>query len=330
MSEYTDEKMDSILAKVRKLLERADHPGTPQAEADSSRARAEALMLKYRLDEAQAVMKGDSMVTPVWRDIDLLVADEEFASWYYQLGGVVMQHVGAKGVIGYRLTDEGEHVTQLKMVGYQSDINYAEMLLTASMIEFGKRLSPRYDPELSDKDNIYNMRQAGMERKRIAEVVYGKWTTENEMKAKNRKVTKAFRAACEERGEDADVLLGRGNNVKTYRKSYADGFVSTLHTRLIRMRTGQGEQGTGLVLQDRYDRVLEAYYTRFPQYRPKENTGASGDGIKRRRAPKAPTRPHNDAAFSRGGVAASMVDLGPNAAGRGRMGGAKDRGNSIG
>lgn len=318
MSDYTDEKRDEVLGKVRKLLERADHAGTPEAEADSCRARAEALMLKYRLDEAMAVMKGDSFVTPIWRDIDLVVADSEFASWYYSLAGVVMMHVGAKGVIGFRENEDGTAVTYLNMVGYQSDVNYAEMLLTASMMEFGKRLSPRYDPAMSDEDNIYNLRHAGMERKRIAEVVYGSWDSENEMKAKNRKVTNRFKSACEKRGEDPNVLLGRGNNVKTYRKSYADGFVGTLNNRLSRMRMAKAEDGSGLVLQDRYDRVLEAYYTRFPQYRPTAGSSA-GTGIKKRKAPKVPNRPMNMSAYSRGGAAAGMVDLGANATGRGRV-----------
>lgn len=330
MNDFTDEKQEKVLGKVRKLLERADHPATPIAEAESARAMAESLMLKYRLDEAMAVMSGDTSVTPVWRELDLIVADSEFASFYYQLAGVVMNHVSARGRTAWRLDEEtGKYWTRLEWVGYSSDLNYGELLLTAAMMEFGKRLEPKYDPSLSDRDNIYNMRSAGMERKRIAMLVYGSWTTENEMKAKNRKVTAEFKKACAERDEDADVLLGRGNNVKTYRRSYAEGFVSTFWSRLNRMRTAQGEESSGLVLRDRSERVQEAFYTKFPQYRPKPvNPDAPAPKAVRVRARKVKEQPFNSAAYSRGGAAAALVDLGPNATGTSKVNGA-DR-KSIG
>lgn len=332
MSEYTDEKRDAILAKVRKLLERADHPGTPEAEAESARTMAESLMLKYRLDEATAVMKGDTSVTPMWKEVDLVVSGSEFATFYHQLAGTIMRHVGAEGVTSWKQDEEGRYWTILRWVGYSSDLTYGEMLLTACMMEFGKRLEPRYDPAQSDRDNIYAMRSAGMERKRIAKIVYGDWSTENEMKAKNRKVTKEFIAACEERGEDHTVLTGRGNNVKTYRESYARGFVQTMHQRLWRMRTAQGETGSGLVLADRSERVKEAFYQKYPQYRPRPREEAASNpcekcakaksGYCRAHKPRSygtRTVTHNDAAYSRGGAAAAMVDLGPNATGRGRV-----------
>lgn len=343
MSEVTEEKQEKKLRQVRALLERADHPSTPREEADSARTMAESLMLKYRLEEALVVQKGDTSVVPVWRKMDLVVADSEFATFYHKLAGIVMQHVGAKGVTGWRENEEGRFVSTLEWVGYSMDLNAGEMLLTACMMEFGKRLEPKYDSSLSDAENAFNLRSAGWERKRIAVELFGQWETINEMKAKNRKVTRLIREHAAQIGEDADSLLGRGTNIKSYREDYANGFVSAFHLRLIRMRNAAGEEGSGIVLRSKFENVLEAYYTRFPQYRPsdepwrdpregcekckKSKSGYCRDhGFLKPSKAQARGRYVNTTARSRGQMAAAMVDLGPNASGRGRAPASPTRG----
>jgi hypothetical protein len=49
---------DDINRRVRAILERANHPGTPQAEAESALAIAYRLMVKYDLDEAGLTQYG--------------------------------------------------------------------------------------------------------------------------------------------------------------------------------------------------------------------------------------------------------------------------------
>jgi len=44
---------EGVNRRVRSLLERANHPGTPQAEAETALALAYRLMVKYGLDESQ-------------------------------------------------------------------------------------------------------------------------------------------------------------------------------------------------------------------------------------------------------------------------------------
>lgn len=340
MNEFSDEVLAKKMDQIRKLLERADHPSTPQGESDSCRQRAESLMFRYRLEESMAINAGTSSNAPVWRDMNLDVADSEFARFYYHLAGTVIHHVGARGEVGYRVDEEtGKVVIRLQATGYSQDLNYMDVLLTAAMMEFGKRLEPRHDPNLSDRDNIYNMRQAGMERKRIAHVVYGPWTTENEMKMKNRKVTNEFKRACEERGEESNHLLGRGVNVKAYRESFANGFVFMFRSRLERLRAAQAEEGSGLVLVSRKEKVDESFYIRFPQRRPSNEPAKpwrspTADCAKCAKAKSGYCREHNYlkpstaqsrgskvnmSAYRRGGSAAALVDLGANSTGRGRV-----------
>ena len=311
------EDLGKVMDRIRKLLALADHPNTPPHEADNARQRADAMMFQYRIEEATAVAGGlygddEHGMKPIWRVLHLSGISTEFFQSYRSIGNVIVNHVGAQVVFTF---EQGESV--MDACGYKSDLMYADVLLTSCLLEFGKRLEPKYDANLSDAENIYILRSAGMERRRISALVFGPWETENEMKAKNRKVTKIFKAEAERRGEDPSALLGRGNSVKTYRSSYADGFVSQLHQRLYRMRSAHGQESGAIVLADRSERVKEAFYEKYPQYRPAEvDPNAPAPKIRYR---KFKPRPHNPDAFNRGGVAALNVDLGRNPTGTGRV-----------
>lgn len=50
---------EDVWRRVRALLERANHPGTPQAEAESALALAYRLMVKYELDERELTETAD-------------------------------------------------------------------------------------------------------------------------------------------------------------------------------------------------------------------------------------------------------------------------------
>lgn len=343
MSEELDEgKLESILGKVRGLLDTANHPNTTPEMAETYRTKAEALMFKYRLDEATASgFRGDgqSGFKPVWRRMVLGDIGSEFDRYYRTISASCVQHVGARSVTR-KETDPttGKRVLVTEAVGYESDLRYMDMLMTAALLEFSKRLEPTYDRNISLEENIYNMRHAGMERKRIAKIVFGDWKTENEMKAKNRKVTNIFKAECERRGEDHSALLGRGNNMATYRESYADGFVNQFWDRLTRMRQAHGAESGALVLASRKENVDEAFYEKYPTYRPASNPAEwvdpRKDCKKCQRAVSGYCREHqylkpstrvvstpfNDRAYGRGADAARAVDLGPNATGTPRTG----------
>jgi hypothetical protein len=333
----TKDKTDDILRKVRALLAIADDERAPDGERDAARQRAEALMFKYRIEEATAVSQGysgeDGGLRPVWRTIVLTKASSEFEHHYRMLAATVSQHVGSRYVLKYVY---GQNDTELiaEFCGYESDLRYGDVLLTSMLLEFGKRLEPKHDPNLSFDENAYHMRMAGMERKRITRILLGDWATENEMKAKNRKVTAAVKRECERRGEDPNIVLGRGNNMKTFRDSYAEGFVNQMWTRLSRMREAHGAETGAVVLRSRKEYVDEAFYEKYPDRRPKpaDPTDAhhkSEPCRKCERAKSGHCRDHrplryverawNPNAAARGRQAALNVDLGPNATGTSRM-----------
>lgn len=63
-------------------------------------------------------------------------------------------------------------------------------------------------------------------------------------------------------------MVGRNVNAKTYRAAYADAFVERFRSRLWQARNAANSDGGTLVIHGRAERVEEAFFTHFPQYRP--------------------------------------------------------------
>lgn len=342
MSE-TSFSLDAMLRKVQSMIARADHPNTPPAEADTARNMAEGLMLKYRIDSAMLEASGQGpkqTVVPVWRKFRVCDSQSEFSLFYRLMAQDCLRHVDCEFVtrIGSAWevdeslngTMEGNvGVYYVEAVGYEADLRIAEVLYLSAQVAFQKRLEPKYDPELSDQVNAYLMRSAGMEGWRIAEAIFGRTD-----KALRPKVRAMFKKEAEARGEDPNVLLGKGNSVKVFRDSFAEGFSSTIHSRLVQMRAAQADADKGaLVLADRAVNVREAYYLRFPDRRPvtgpksyhqepsagcpkcaKSKSGHCRDHPKPR-AVRYSERSFNHSAYARGGNAAKEADLGGSSGG---------------
>jgi hypothetical protein len=187
------------------------------------------------------------------------------------------------------------------------------------------KMEPKYNPALSESENAYNMRSAGMEGRRIAMAIYGR-----EDKPLRVKVRNMFRAEAAARGESVEGLSGRGANVATFRESYADGFQYEAGVRLRRMKMSSGDTGA-LVLKSRKDEVDEAFYAKYPNYRPQAFVDAPAIGNAQRDCEKCKKaksgycrehqylkpstaryreRSFSGAGYARGQTAAQSVDLG--------------------
>lgn len=263
MTEYSNEKFDGILAKVQGLLAVADDPATTPQAAENYRQKAEALMFKYRIEEAMLSSAPTTSnvlrPTPVWKTFRIAKIGSEYKQRYEDIAVAALGHVDARCVRDY---DEGWYV--LHAVGYESDLRFAELIFTAGMLAFGTKLEPKVDPTLSDQVNAYNLRSAGMEGRRIAMALWGSDEKSLRVKARN-----LFRKECAARGEDPDGLVGRGVSVAQFREDYARGFADEFWQRLWRMRMEHAADERGLVLASRKKDVEEALYARFEYLRPK-------------------------------------------------------------
>jgi hypothetical protein len=239
------ENLRGILHRIRKLLDYAarEEESNPQA-AKNYRDRAEELQRKYRVAEEQLLATDATAAEPIRVEIDLCdYSSAEFAQQYANLFWDIARHAGVRTTMRWVTTAERQYVLRASTVGYEGDARYAEALFTSARIIFAEHLEPAVRPDLPEIENVYRLRRAGIDRQRIAELVFG------------------------QRGEEP-VVSGRNMNAKTYREVYAREFVERLNRRLREARDAANSTGGALVLHGRKERVDEAFYTQFPELRP--------------------------------------------------------------
>lgn len=307
------EKLKRVMAQINALIARADHPATPAPEAELSRIRAERMMFLYRIEEASLdadtkMAMGIRPTKAMWlvcpRGHTRL--ENEFNDQYAQMAAYVVHHVDGAAVRKIHYDETGQAWDAYTVYGFESDLAYGELLWNSMRIAFKSLLEPGMDPRLSDMENIFRMRNAGMERIRIADVM-GYGTTGSA----TARVTNLFKKACAEHGVDAKEMTGKGNNVKTFRRSYAEAFTNEMWSRLYSLRNARGLNSHAMVLANRKDAVMELLYEDYPSMRPATPPPGGWKTVARKTRYRKPVeRATNYAAADKGRQAARRVDLG--------------------
>ena len=117
------------LDRVRKLLAKAEHPGTPAHEAEAFSAKASALMARYAIDQALLEAAGDTRSEPVVRQIDV---DPPYALPRAVLLTRVASAHRVRVVIG---PDAPSGARQCTLVGFAIDIDVVEVLFTSLLLQ---------------------------------------------------------------------------------------------------------------------------------------------------------------------------------------------------
>lgn len=259
--------IDDMLRKVQALLRKADHENTSATEARTFRNKAEALMMRYRIDEAMLVEKGADSVSPRWGWFTVSAQRSPYRYYYQDMAQQLLYHFDVRGVVNstHRAGVVPYDVAELRcdFVGFESDIRLVELLYTECMLAFQTRLEPGVDRSLTDEENVDRLRRAGMEWYRITNALWGE--TDHRFVVRARRLFLKRAAAT---GEDVGDFLGMGNNMKVFRESYANGFVSEVKYRLYHMRMSRGAESQGLMLAGRKEAIDAAFYERYPQYAP--------------------------------------------------------------
>lgn len=330
---------DPTLERVRALWASSTDESYPEELRESYRTRAEALMFKHRITLATLGEQGESLLgEPEWRVLDLYAVGSEYWDAYETIVYTLLQHCELRGT-----TDRSEGRVRLEVVGFPADLGYFELLLTSCLLAFGSRLEPQWDTSISFDENVYRLRAAGWERGRIARKAWPAEFADLSLgfvnKTLNKRVSAIYEREAAKRDESTAGVSGRGANVGTYRKSYAEAFVSELWRRLSRMRIARGQESAAIILKSVKEKVDEAYYIKYPSRRPRPaSAGTAGvwrapnadcarckkakGGFCREhsylRMKKRAERPWSEAGYARGEAAARTVDLGR--AGSGRVG----------
>lgn len=265
MTTETTTATQGMLSKIRGLLDTAESLRAQgnEAAANTYEAKAHALREKYAVEEEALIAKDPGSVLPIYAEVTIVGTGSPFQQSYVNMFHYVAKHCGIRKVYEWKHTPGQGYTVTACVVGYESDIRYAELLYTNARLVFNEKLEPKVLPHLSEQENVYRLRGAGIERVRVADLMWG-----DRSKANLSKVGRLYKAECAKRGEEA-LLSGRGVTGAVYREQYATEFVWTLDRRLRRAQDAAGQYGGGLVLHGRQERVDEAFYDRYPGERPK-------------------------------------------------------------
>ena len=140
-----DDESTAMLAKVRKLLAKAEDPAATAAEAETYTAKAAALMSAYGIDRALLALSDPSL--DLVGDL-VIVLDRPYAADKADLLGTVASALGCRSVRRKRYPDDTLELS-LHLFGHRSDLQRTEILFTSLLVQALHALArtpvPSYD-----------------------------------------------------------------------------------------------------------------------------------------------------------------------------------------
>ena len=312
-------ELSDALRKVRALIERSEHPDTPAGEAASCRAKADAIMEKYAIQEWEALKSGGATgLKPDKIKIDIGEEDDLFLDRMAHFVNIIANYCRSQSIWMKGSGRKGFRKEYCFIYGYQSDLRYFELLYTTLYLHLSGAMFPKPDPSLTMAENAYSFREAGLnwidiafawgwyevprEEGEARNVYVNRETSERASWA--RSVGRIKKAALEEyarRGETPIKIAPAAS--LNYRYNAVDGYVARMEQRL-REQMNQRGVGTEIILRDRSQNIAAAIAEDFPSLSS---------------AKRAATR-LNEAAYARGVAHANTASLNPEAAGADRKG----------
>lgn len=288
-----EDRKTALLKKVRALIAKADSTNFPE-EAETFRAKADEMMAQYTL-AAWEVEAGqeESRPKPISRDFD--------TSWYWG------SHGGAKWQLFYSVAYhcrckvvywKGSRVTPI--VGLPADLDYLDMLFTQLLLEMAKRIEPKPDPKKTPEENAYALRAAGVRWPRTTQLMYeigqvkiprghqeDYWgnlideaTPFSRLPERTRQTMKNKLAQQVRNHRRAEGLEDYTEiHPAVYQRSFVQGFVSEIGSRLRALRREEGREESGtdnsLALAVRDIREVVAEVVEEIHGKPPTSTGSS-------------------------------------------------------
>lgn len=151
------------LDRVRKLLAKAEGAST-EAEAEIYNAKARELITRHGLDEALAYAAGKTRDTIGRKTITI---DDPYSKAKANLLGWIMSAFGGRWVYKGR----GQKIYEVTLLGFESDIERAELLYTSLLLQATRQLvhvqateDDKFDAWISgrDKPNLRSIRRSWM------------------------------------------------------------------------------------------------------------------------------------------------------------------------
>ena len=264
---------EDLLEKVGQLIAHAE--STPyEGERQTFMEKAEELMMKYRIElwEIAKAQEGQGDARePIVRDVNYQFAFSSgpFPAISDSLWGLwiaVARHAQCVPVFGkqhYSGENNSYSGYTIPVIGTEADLGYMELLFTSLMFQLVEETHPKVDKAKTYEENLRTFKEAGFNWKEVVmlmqEAGYG--THESPSKAYHT-MSHDYRRYCKRAGIEQNY-----SNWKTYRRSFADGFVSKVRVRLLEMREKVSESNDRFALALRDQRKIneEFMHELFPQ-----------------------------------------------------------------
>lgn len=342
-------KLNKILGKILKLTERAEHPDTPAEEAESCRARAQKYIIDYDVQEQWlADAKPLERQVPVMKTVPVYPAGGDLGDVTYtmtDLFGVLARHCGVRVETSYRHEEieleEGktEKYRTFRVVGFDSDIRYLEILFASLRLHIATNLAPVWSTRESIAENVTRLHEAGVGYPAIADmavkagyVEYDRgqmlWGARKRYGINDKSVTaklmRVYDRYCKDKGRDKILVQAPRN----YRMWFLHGYTNMIRVRVNTMAElkrqhlkdldvehGKESGSSAIALRDRGEVVDEAFFNFFPELRPSPEPAPAaafkarrgGPGSRGGRGRSGPR--YNSGAVSAGSTVAKTADL---------------------
>jgi hypothetical protein len=132
----------ALLAKVRKLLAKAEDPATTAAEAETYTAKAAELVAQYGID--QALLAGRDPTSDAVAD-RTVVLDAPYARDKASLLATVAVALRCQAVLRERRAADGKQIS-IHLFGFGADLERAELLFTSLLLQAGTQLARTVAP----------------------------------------------------------------------------------------------------------------------------------------------------------------------------------------
>lgn len=124
---------DSLLAKVRALLAKAEDPACTEAEAEALTAKATELMAKYGIEQAMLANSGIKPDAPADR---IVTMTDPWAREKQSLVSGIVEALRGRAVLR-----SGPLGHRVHLFGYESDLERAELLYTSLLLQMTQQLA---------------------------------------------------------------------------------------------------------------------------------------------------------------------------------------------
>lgn len=275
--ELDDATLEAMLGRMRRYAEIIARDSTPDGEKAMFALRLEGLRQKYAIDEAALLESAATRIEPITRrGIYIAPSGHPIGYDLARLAVAVAEHYGIK-IHFNSLLSRKEEIYGINLeataFGFERDLLMWEAAFTGLHAHMMERLSPVVSatPENLPENvtpfdfNVYRMHRAGLTwpqmvdplnlfARRNSEAIQGqKWPYP--VLPRDGKLKRAAMRVYKELGEPYHPH----KDPATYRKSFADGYVTRIAARLYEARSQVSTTGSELVLVSKFDLVKKAY-----------------------------------------------------------------------